>query len=702
MKRVLVVTLTMAAALLSPAAAAADPQPLGRTCVPQAEVRFCSGSVATRVPTFDGVPLDADVTLPATGDGPFPTLAMLHGWGGSKKSFETTDPTGGDRRYSNVWFAKQGYAVLTYTARGFGDSCGSVSSRTDPGCLRGWIHLGDQRYEAHDTQYLLGLLVDEGIARPDGLAATGISYGGGQSLMLGYLNDRTRMPDDSFVPWKSPKGTALRLAAAWPRWPWSDLVSSLDPNGRFLDFARTDPDEPHKPIGVFKQSYTSGLFASGAQSGFYSPPGVDPNADLTTWFAESNKGEPETAAQRGIVEELGSFHGAFGLGPSPSGGAAPLLIENGWTDDLFPAPEGLRAYNQLRDRDPGAIVSLQLGDLGHMRGQNKLGPDVTLNAEGLAFLDQYAARTGTDAPKPGSVVAFTQTCPKTADAAGPFRASAWAGLSPGAVRESFPGDRTVTSDGGDPQVGTGIDPVAGGGDPCRSFADSDAQGTAVYSLKATSAFTMLGLPTVRATIDTSGAGGQLDSRLWDVAPGGQKTLVTRGSYRLLDDQKGRLTFQLLGNGWKFERGHTAKLELLGRDAPYLRPSNGQFTVKVSDLTLELPAREKAGSGQVVTPTIGNGSVSGSKSLKRLRLSITPRRVHARHTTRFRIKVLGRDCPTCRLKVVKGARVLFGGKSYRIAKGRRVVKRRFTRRGLLSARATRSGYRSSTLRVRVIR
>ena len=36
------------------------------TCVPTEGVRFCEGSIATRVATFDGVPLDVNVTLPAT------------------------------------------------------------------------------------------------------------------------------------------------------------------------------------------------------------------------------------------------------------------------------------------------------------------------------------------------------------------------------------------------------------------------------------------------------------------------------------------------------------------------------------------------------------------------------------------------------------------------------------------------------------
>src|SRR3954470_24445494 len=110
----------VAATLILPAAASADPAPLGLGCAPKGGVRFCQGNGSTqRVTTFDGVPLDADVTLPAGGDGPFPTIAMLHGYGGSKTDFEDDSDYG----YSNYWFAQRGYAVLNYTARGFGASC---------------------------------------------------------------------------------------------------------------------------------------------------------------------------------------------------------------------------------------------------------------------------------------------------------------------------------------------------------------------------------------------------------------------------------------------------------------------------------------------------------------------------------------------------------------------------------------------------
>ncbi len=102
---------------------------------------------------------------------------------------------------------------------------------------------------------------------------------------------------------------------------------------------------------------------------------------------------------------------------------------------------------------------------------------------------------------------------------------------------------------------------------------------------------MLGLPTVRAQIRTTGRGGMIAARLWDVGPAGQ-TLVSRGIYRLRDNQKGKLVFQLYGNGWRFAKGHTAKLELLGSDPTFMRKSNFDFSVKVSKLSVDLPSHEK--------------------------------------------------------------------------------------------------------------
>ena len=99
---------------------------------------------------------------------------------------------------------------------------------------------------------------------------------------------------------------------------------------------------------------------------------------------------------------------------------------------------------------------------------------------------------------------------------------------------------------------------------------------------------MLGLPTITATSKPRGPYGQIDTRLWDVLPSGEERLITEGVYRLTENQTGTITFQLNGNGYEFAKGDTVKLELLGRDAPAWRASNGTFTVEVTKVSVALP------------------------------------------------------------------------------------------------------------------
>jgi len=592
--------LSLAAALaVTQAAGAAAPAPFGHQCSARADgTRFCpttdggAGETLDGVPSFDGVPLDVDVTLPAKGSGPFPTIVMLHGYGGEKTDFESTDPEGDGSstfHYNNDWFARQGYAVLNYTARGFGHSCGGGPTGDHSGpCGQGYIRLADTRYEARDTQYLLGLLVDQGLVKPHAIGVTGISYGGGQSLELAYLRDRIRRPDGTFAPWTSPKGRSLSITAAWPRWPWSDLVDSLLPNGRFLDTEVAPAGQSLKPVGIPIQSYISGLYALGQSSGYYcgdapaSAPCTNPDADLTTDFALTSAGEPPTPLAEERLAEIYAHHQAYGLPGTP----APLLIENGWTDDLFPPEQAIRVYNQAHGSSP---VSLQLGDLGHSRGSNKPTVNRPFNEEGTAFFDRYLRGTS-GGPAPGAVTAYTQTCPASEPDGGPFTAPSYAQLHSGALTFGSAATQVVTA-AGDPTTSAQFDPIAGTTEACRAVPASPALGTATYSNTTESGFTMLGLPTVKATIQTLGAFGELDSMLFDVAPDGSERLVTRGAYRLTENQSGQVTFQLHGNGYRFAPGHTAKLVLLGSDAPYLRPSNDlAFSVQVSDLTVTLPTR----------------------------------------------------------------------------------------------------------------
>lgn len=576
------------AGLALPAAAEAAVKPFGKLdCTLQEGVRFCPGSVATRIKTFDGVPLDVNVTLPAAQNGPFPLVIQLHGWGGSKSGLGA----------SKEW-AQDGYAVLNYSARGFGESCGSDASRAaDPvGCDRGWVHLGDQRYEVRDSQTLAGYLVDQGLVHPQKIAATGGSYGGGQSLQLAKLRDHIRLRDGALVPWESPRRHLdMKIAAAAPIIPWSDLGYSLQPNGRTLDYTIPDANDDFTPAGVNKQSYVAGLFALGQASGYYAPLGVDPSADLRRWFTVIQTGEPYGEESRTIARKLATFHSAYYLNTSWQ--SAPILIANGFTDDLFPVNEAVRYANKHSN---SKIAQLHF-DFGHARGQNKGADSARLQTRVHEWFDRYLKGDTSVTPLSG-VEAMTQTCPSSAPSGGPFRAASWNALSPGEVRVSQAAAKTIVSTAD--SLGSQVDPIGGGG-ACVSTSGNDQTGTATYRLPAATGdgYTLLGSPTVIADIAVSAGvdpkNTEIAGRLWDVAPNNTQTLAARGVFR--PSASGRVVFQLFPGAWKFEPGHVAKLELLGRDSPFLRASNFPFSIGVSNLQLRVPTRDAPDGGQVSQP-----------------------------------------------------------------------------------------------------
>ncbi|HUE25802.1 MAG TPA: CocE/NonD family hydrolase, partial [Solirubrobacteraceae bacterium] len=542
---------------LAPAAAAkrsGEPAPFGHACTAQDGVRFCpTVGLEERVPSFDGVPLDVDVTLPPSGRGPFPVIVMMHGWGGSKTAFESATAAGDGNEtfdYNNVYFAQHGFAVVNYSARGWGRSCGTSESRTEPGCKEGWIRLADQRYEARDSQYLLGLLADERIAKPKSIGVTGISYGGGQSIELAYLKNRIRLPNGEFAPWQSPGGKAMEIKAAFPRWPWSDLVDALEPNGRFLENSIAPPGQSYEPLGVEIQSYVSGLYAEGQASGYVAPAGADPEADLTKWFAAVNSGEPANAEDEEIAHMIYDFHDGYSI-PLAAKPAA-MLLESGWTDDLFPPEQSLRVYDQARAVK--SYAALMFGDLGHSRGDNKQNTDEDFNEKGAAFFAKFLQHSGT-APKNGSVTAYTQTCPTAAPAEGPFTASTWAKLKKGTVTFGSAAPQTFTSAGGNPTTAAAFDPIAGTSEACKTVSAEEEPDTANYTTLSTG-FTMLGLPTVSAHVTETGSFGEIAARLWDVLPSGEQRLISRGVYRLDEGENGTITFQLHGNGYRFAAGDT--------------------------------------------------------------------------------------------------------------------------------------------------
>ncbi|MFL5908155.1 MAG: CocE/NonD family hydrolase [Solirubrobacterales bacterium] len=596
MKTLVAVALALGALAFAPSAQAAIPSVFGGdvSCAPaqtsDGEVRLCSGPTHT----FDGTKIDVNVTLPpapASGaDGPYPTIGYFHGWGGSKIF---------DDRTTN--WATHGYAVFSMSDRGWGQSCGGQDpDRTSPQCAKGYNHLMDDRFEVRDAQNLISRLADEGVTQPKNVGATGGSYGGGISMALAALKDRIMLPDGSLAPWRSPRGKDMRIAAAAPDIPWTDLAYSLMPNGRTLDYVA---DAPYgNRVGVEKQSFVAGLYATGQATSNYAPPGTDPDADLTTWFGLINAGEPYDGnpLTADILDEIKSHHSSYYIDHSEP--PAPLLISNGWTDDLFPPDEAIRFYNRTRTQYAGAQLNLFFSDAGHQRGQNKAADTAERVARQNAWLDYYLKGVGT-APVSGQVEMLTKTC--GGPSAGPYFAANWAKAAPGEVRFSSLAPQAISPEAGDPTIGRAFDPIAGGG-ACATSSGMDQPGSATYRLPAATGagYTLMGSPTVIADINSLGPNSQVAARLLDVAPDGTETLVARALYRP-DVNSGptptRQVFQLHPDAWQFAPGHAAKLELLPNDAPYGRPSNGQAAVTVSDLQLRLPVLEAPNGGVIQTP-----------------------------------------------------------------------------------------------------
>ena len=557
------------------------------------------------MPSWDGAPLDVDVTLPATGDGPFPTIVMLHGYGQDKTVFETTDPPGGAagdffaNHFNNVWFAERGYAVVNLTARGAGNSCGTEQSRENtPACDDVTFELGDERYDARDVQYLLGLLVDEKIANPKALGVTGISLGSIVSTELALLKNRIRLLNGKFAPWISPDGIHLHIAAAYPAWGISDTLDILAPNGRFLDFEPNSATDDDTPFGTFKGSFPFGAAAT-APIVIYSSPTASFNIPRLVALCEG-LGADNSECSSGLGA-IAAYHQAIGT-PIVST-PAPILFEDGWEDGVVNgATQAIRLVDYLSEVAPAAKVSLQLADVGHAITANKVADTIALNDQATRFFNRYLKAQGS-APAAGSVTAYTSTCPLSSPSAGPFTAPSWVALDPGAVRFGSDAPQLVAS-GGDPRIGPQIDPGIGEAialSHCTAFTASDYPGTAVYTRRVTETFTMLGIPTLRMHVSVVGDGGQLDARLWDVAPDGQETFVSRGTYALTNDEDGTITWQMFGGGYTFPAGHTIRLELLNSDVPFLRPPDNPAPVTVSDVLVELPSHEPPDGGEIVSP-----------------------------------------------------------------------------------------------------
>ena len=255
---------------LAATASAAAPKPFGHACQAQNGVRFCpTTDLAHRVPTFDGVPLDVDVTLPREGQRAVPDDrdAARLGRQQDRLRVEHRRAATARRPTTTTTTTTPSTATRSSTTRPAASATPAAAGRaaiTRVPAARATSASPTRRYEARDTQYLLGLLADEGITKPQRDRRH-------RHLLRRRPEHGARLPRQQDPPARRQaralaqprRASRCTIAAAYPRWPWSDLVDALLPNGRFLDTQVAPVEQSLNPIGVPIQSYVAGLFALG-------------------------------------------------------------------------------------------------------------------------------------------------------------------------------------------------------------------------------------------------------------------------------------------------------------------------------------------------------------------------------------------------------------------------------------------------------
>ena len=148
--------------------------------------------------------------------------------------------------------------------------------------------------------------------------------------------------------------------------------------------------------------------------------------------------------------------------------------------------------------------------------------------------------------------------------------------------------QTFTSAGGNPSTAPAFDPIAGTSEACKTVTAEEEPDTANYTT------TSSGFTHARA------ADGARDDRhdgrrsarsprgCGTCCPAANSAWSAAASTASTKARAARSPSSCTATATASRAGDTVKLQLLGRDAPYYRASNGVFSVEASNVTVTLP------------------------------------------------------------------------------------------------------------------
>ncbi|WP_333776708.1 alpha/beta fold hydrolase [Streptomyces sp. IBSBF 3136] len=451
-----------------------------------------------------------------------PAVLLAHGFGGSK----------GDVRQQAEDLARDGYAVLTWSARGFGRATGKIG-------------LNDPGHEVADVSRLIDWLARQPQVRLDRpgdprVGVAGGSYGGAISLLAA--------------------GHDRRVDAIAPAVTYWNLADALFPDG------------------VFKKLWAGVFFNTGGGCARFEP------ALCRMYDRVAESGTPDAAA-RTLLEERS---------PSAVGGRikVPTLLVQGQTDSLFTLAQSDAAARAIRAN--GARVDVDWipgghdgGDMESGRVQRRVTAWFDRYLKGDTSTDTGPAfritRTGGVDSTDGAARlrgASAGTYPglrdhrRTVALTGGTRAVANpAGASPPAV-SALPG---LGGSGGLAQLsalGVGVS------------VDFPGQYAKFDSAPLTRDLRITGTPTVRAHVTSTREDAVLFGKVYDVGPDGTRQVLPSqlvAPLRITGARHGKdVTITLPAIDHEVQKGHRLRLVLASTDLGYASPAApATYTVSVT-------------------------------------------------------------------------------------------------------------------------
>ncbi|MEV5938286.1 alpha/beta fold hydrolase [Streptomyces sp. NPDC051994] len=487
-----------------------------------------------------GAKIDTSFFTAGSGHDKRPAVLIGHGFGGSKNEVKGQAEQ----------LARDGYAVMTWSARGFGSSTGQIG-------------LNDPQFEVKDVSRLIDWLAKRPEVKLDApgdprVGVTGVSYGGAISLLAAGYDKRV----DAIAP-------------EMTYWNLSDVFF---------------------PNGVYKKLW-AGIFVSTAGG----CKAFDPQL-CAMYERVASAGQPDEAAERLLSAKS----------PSAVGDRikVPALIMQGQTDSLFPL--GQADAMERRIAANGAPVSVDWIAGGHDGGDRETGRAQARVTQWFDryLKNDKSADTGPAfrVTRTGGVNSTDGTAQLRGAGSGSYP-----GLESGRRTIALTGREQSFANppGGAPPAISAVPGLGAGLSGLSSLGaglslDFPGQYAKFDSAPLATGVTVTGSPTVKVTVKSSADDAVLFGKVYDVGPDGKQQVLPAQlvSPVRIDGAKGGKTVELTlaAVDHTVEAGHRLRLVLAATDLGFASPAApATYTVSLAGGGLSVPTVPAARTASAALP-----------------------------------------------------------------------------------------------------